>query len=138
MITGSGSSSLDLDHYSIWIIITGSGSSLDHHGCYLMILLITGSSIEPSFFHVGCRPSHHVGLRPALTSDLLVRKAHPALTSDHVGTNPIIISERPNTHIHQHDRTSLSSVKRLQHLYLTYSLERHIHPGENTSYHSDE
>ena len=39
---------LDLDHHSIWIIIVGS-SLLDHHGCYLMILLITGSSTEPFF-----------------------------------------------------------------------------------------
>ena len=60
-----------------------------------MILLIIGSSTDPSFFHVGCRPSHHVGLRPALTSDLLVRKACLALTSDHIGTNLIITSERP-------------------------------------------
>ena len=51
---------------------------------------------------------------PALTSDLLIRKACPTLTYDHVGTNPIIISERPITHIHQHDRTHLlSSMKRL-------------------------
>ena len=64
-----------------------------------MILLVIGSSTEPTLIHVGCRPTHHVGLRPALTSDLLVRKARPALTCDHVGTNPIIISERPNTHI---------------------------------------
>ena len=62
-----------------------------------MILLVTRSSIEPALFHAGCRPSHQVGLRPSLisdllvrkarptlTSDLLVRKAHPALTSDHV------------------------------------------------------
>ena len=46
-----------------------------------MILLVTGSSTELALFHVGCRPSQHVGLRLALTSD-------------HVGTNPIIISER--------------------------------------------
>ena len=37
---------------------------------------------------------------PTLTSNLLIRKACPALTSDHVGTNPIIISERPSTYIH--------------------------------------
>ena len=37
---------------------------------------------------------------PALTSDLLIRKAHPTLTSDHVGTNPIIISERHTQHSH--------------------------------------
>ena len=82
-----------------------------------MILLVTGSSAEPALFHAGCRPSHQVGLRPALTSallvrkarptltsDLLVRKEFPTLTSDHIGTNPIITSERPSTHIHQHDR----------------------------------
>ena len=46
--------------------------------CYLVI----GSSTEPAFFHAGCRPSHQVGLFPALTFDLLVRKACPALTSD--------------------------------------------------------
>ena len=71
-----------------------------------MILLVTGSSTELALFHAGCRPSHHVGLHPALTSDLLVRKAWPSLTSDAIGTNPIITSERYNTHIHQHDRTS--------------------------------
>ena len=68
IIIGSRSSSLDLDHHSIWIIIAGS-SSLDHHGCYLMILLVTGRSTEPALFHVGCRPSLHVGLLPALISD---------------------------------------------------------------------
>ena len=36
---------------------------------------------------------------PTLTSDLLVRKAHPTLKYDHVGANPIIISERANTYI---------------------------------------
>ena len=84
IITGSRSS-LDLDHHCIWIITTRSSSlNLDHHWCYLMILLVTGSSIEPTLFHAGCRPSLHIGL--------------------------------------------------LQHLYLTYSSERHsthIHPGWN-------
>ena len=76
---------LDLDHHC-WIIITGFGSSLDldHHWCYLMILLVIGSSTEPALLHVGCRPTHHVGLHPALTSDLLVRKACPTLTFHHV------------------------------------------------------
>ena len=101
IITGSRSS-LDLDHHHWISIITGH----HHHGCYLMILLVTGSSTKLSLFHAGCRPSHHVGLHPALTSDLLVRKVCPVLTSDHVGTNPIIISKRPSTHIHQHDRNS--------------------------------
>ena len=71
IITRSRSSSLDLYHHSIWIIsghhhsiwiITTRSSSLDHHGCYLMILLVTRSSIELALFHVGCRPSLHVGL----------------------------------------------------------------------------
>ena len=65
IITGSTSS---LDHH--WINIK-SRSSLDHHHhyfvylnqrCYLSILLIIGSSTEPTLFHVGCRPSIHVGL----------------------------------------------------------------------------
>ena len=63
IIIGSGSS-LDLDH-RCRIIITRSRSSLDidqYHEFYIMILLVTGISIEPSLFHVGCRPSHHVGL----------------------------------------------------------------------------
>ena len=47
-----------------------------------MYYLIIGSSIEPTLFHASCRPSHQVGLRPALTLDLLVRKARPALTYD--------------------------------------------------------
>ena len=47
-----------------------------------MILLVTGSSTELAFFHASCRPNHQVGLFPALTSDLLVRKARPTLTSD--------------------------------------------------------
>ena len=102
--------------------------------------LIIGSSTEPALFHAGCRPSPQVCLRPALifdllvrkacpaltsdllirkarlalTSDLLVRKARPTLTSDHIGTNPIITSERPSNHIHQHDsKKLLSYVKRI-------------------------
>ena len=54
---------LDLDHHSIWIIISSRTSLLDHHHrCYLLILLIIGSSTKPVLFHVGCRPSLHVGL----------------------------------------------------------------------------
>ena len=51
-----------------------------------MILLVIGSSTELTFFHASCRPSHHVGLHPTLTSDLLVKKAHPTLTYDNVET----------------------------------------------------
>ena len=72
IISRSRSSLLDLDHH--WL----SSLDLDHHWCYLMILLITGSSTEPTLFHAGCRPTHHVGLHLALTSDLLIRKAHPS------------------------------------------------------------
>ena len=132
---------------------------LHHHRCYLLILLILGSSTEPSLFHVGCRPSLHVGLFqhlylintwyeewliisiwsthdakidtaltsnqhmmrriacPALTSDLLIRKAHPTLTSDHVGTNPIIISKSPSTYIWStHDRRKASTSLSDQHM----------------------
>ena len=120
IITWSGSSSLDIDHHLIEIIITGSGSSLDiitgygssldldhhyriiiigsrssldldhHHGCYLMILLVTGSSIELALFHTGCRPSYHVGLI-------------------------------------QHLYLTYSSEWTIQHLHITYSSERHTH-----------
>ena len=51
-----------------------------------MIILVTGSYTELALFHAGCKPSHQVGLRPTLTFDLLIRKAHPTLTSDHVVT----------------------------------------------------
>ena len=71
-----------------------------------MILLVTGSSTEPALFHAGCRPSQHVGILPALTSDhvgtnpiIISERQRPTLTSDHIGTNPIITSERLNTHI---------------------------------------
>ena len=61
IITRSRSSLLDHHHW-IWII-TRSGSSLGHHHwCYLLILLVIGSSIDPTLFHAGCRPSLHVGL----------------------------------------------------------------------------
>ena len=136
-----------------------------------MILLVTGSSTEPTLFHVGCRPSLHVGLlqhlylintwskkgssflsgqhmiedryctyiwsthdwrkaRPTLTSDLLFRKARLALTSDHVGTNPIIISERPNTYIWStHDQRKASTSLFDQHMikdrYCTYIWSTH-------------
>ena len=81
-VSESGSS-LDLDH--LCSIISRSGSSLDLDHLYWIIItessqvLSHDSSHHRKFyraipFHAGCRPSHHVGLRPALTSD-------------HVGTN---------------------------------------------------
>ena len=109
-----------MDHHC-WIIITGSRSSLDldqYHGCYLMILLVTRSSTKPGRFHVGCRPRLHIGLLQRLYPTLSqngppntyiwscrnqnynhIRKACPTLTSDHVGTHPTTLSERPSTHI---------------------------------------
>ena len=51
-----------------------------------MWYLIIGSPTEQAFFHAVFRPSHQVGLFLALTSDLLIRKACPTLTSDHVVT----------------------------------------------------
>ena len=75
-ITGSGSSldhhwviiirsgsSLDLEHHWIWIISGYRSSLLDHHHrFYLLILFVTRISTEQTLFHVGCRPSLHVGL----------------------------------------------------------------------------
>ena len=71
-----------------------------------MILLITGSSIEPTLFHVGFRPRHHVGILQHLyltySSEWPTHYLHltyslerNALTYDLVGTNPTIISEWP-------------------------------------------
>ena len=98
IIIKTGSS---LDHHQSWII-TGSSSKPDHHWiiiittssisinwCYLKIILFIGSSTKPSLFHVGCRPSLHVGLSSALISDLLVRKAqysHPSRLEPHPTT----------------------------------------------------
>ena len=68
--------------------------------------------------------------RPTLTSELLVRKACPAITSDHVGTNPIIILERPNTYIWStHDwrkaSTSLFDQHMIKDRYCTYIWSTH-------------
>ena len=100
-------SSLSSHHLHLQVIFifklsssrSGSSLDLDHHWCYLMILLVTRSSTEPALFHVVCKPSLHVGIFPALISDLLVRKAHPALTSDHV--------------------VNYNHIRKAQHLYLS-------------------
>ena len=95
-----------------------------------MILLVTGSSIEPTLFHVGCRPSLHVGILQHLYLTLSyngppnsyiwscrnqsynhIRKARLELTSNHVGTPPTTLLERPSTHIRQ------PMLERLQHLH---------------------
>ena len=100
--SSSTSSHLHLQVIWIWIIsrsrssqniITGSGSSLDLDDLWsssCVYYLVIGSSTEPALFHASCRPIHQVGLRLALTSDLLVRKERLALTSNHVlKYNPI-------------------------------------------------
>ena len=118
-------SSSNLDHHLIWIIIKSrSSSSLDHHliwiiiigaiseWCYLLILLVTWSFTEPTLFHVGCRPSLHVGLLQCLYMTLsqngppstyiwpwLIRKARPTLTFDHERNTSTITSEWPNPNI---------------------------------------
>ena len=76
-----------MDHHQSWIIIIIAPAILSKW-CYLSILLVIGSSTEPSLFHVGCRPSLHVGLH--LLQHLYLNMG---------GTHPAIISERPNTHI---------------------------------------
>ena len=120
MITWSRSSS-SLDHHHTWIITWfGSSSSLDHphHRCYLSILLVIGISIEPTLFHVVCRPTLHVGIHQCLYMTLSqngsastyiwpleehihhhVRKACPRLTSDHGRNTSTTMLERTNTHI---------------------------------------
>ena len=109
-------SSLDLDHLSIWINITGldldrhliwiisrSRSSLLDHHYQIWIITLFGSTLvlshdssrhrkfyRASPFSCWLQAYPHVGIFPTLTSELLVRKAHPALTSDHVvNYNPI-------------------------------------------------
>ena len=90
IIIKAGSS---LDYHQSWII-TGSSWKLDHDWiiiitasaisikwCYLSILLVIGSSIEPTLFHVGCRPSLHVGIH---------HLQHLYLTK----------SKRPSQHLH--------------------------------------
>ena len=74
----------------------------------ISILLVIRISTDPTLFHVGCRPTLHVGLQhlyltlsqngPPISYiwPHLVRKARPALTSD------LILSERPSTHIWPH------------------------------------
>ena len=85
-----------------------------------MILLVTGSSTDPAIFHAGCRPIQHVGLRPTLTFDhvgtnpiIISERKLPALTYDHVVTYPTILSERPNTYI-----WSTNERRKAQHLHL--------------------
>ena len=74
----------------------------------------------------------------ALTSNLLVRNPCPTLTSNHIGTNPIITSESPSTHIwHMRGTNPTYMLKKAQHLYLTHVRNQsnihvqkslHLHP----------
>ena len=94
-----------MDHH--WIIIIITTPAISSKWCYLSILIVIGSYTNPTLFHAGCRPSLHLGIHvlQCLYSTMggppyhHVRKAHPALTSDHVGTHPTTLSERPSTHI---------------------------------------
>ena len=99
-----------------------------------MIIPLTGNSTEPSLLHASCRPRHHVGLLQRLYLTLIqnglpstyiwpwkehiqhhVIKACPSLTSNHVGTPPTTLSERPNTHIWPCRNTSHNPVRKAQH-----------------------
>ena len=116
-----------------WIIIIITTPDILSKWCYLSIVLVIGSSTKPSLFHAGCRPSLHVGIYLLWHLYLTTCQKGPPLTSDHWrntfttmlernlqhshltmgGTHPRTMSKRPNTYIHQHDRTHLlSSVKR--------------------------
>ena len=88
-----------------------------------MYYLVIGISTEPSFFHASCRPSHQVGIFPALTSDLLirntrptlipdllVRKACPTLTSDHV-VNYNHIRKAPHSHLSWKELNPLTMIE---------------------------
>ena len=83
-----GSSSL-LDHHQSWIIIIIIAPAIPRKWCYLSILLVIGSSIEPSLFHVGCRPSLQVGLHLLQYLYLTMR-----------GTHQITMSEWLSQHLH--------------------------------------
>ena len=111
-----------------------------------MYYLVIGSSIEPALFHAGCRPSHHVGLRPALasdlfvrkacpalTSDLLVRKAHPTLTSNHV-VNYNHIRKAQHSHSPAWQDITIIYEKSLALISNLLVRKAYFHPGGNTSY----
>ena len=102
----SGSSS-KLDHHQIIIKV---GSSLDHHHhCFRyldqMVLSLNSTRhrkfYKPTLFHVGCRPSLHVGLHLLQYLYLTMGGTHPAsmskIPSQHLyltmgGTHPISMS----------------------------------------------
>ena len=72
---------------SAQVFIIGSSSKLDHHQhlccfyikqwCYLSNIIVIGISTKPTLFHVGCRPSLHVGIhrqmQPFFMQDLSVQ-----------------------------------------------------------------
>ena len=104
-------SSLDLARH--WINTWSASLPLDHHRVIIIgaisILLVTGSSIEPSLFHVGCRPSLHVGIHLLQHLYLTVGGTHPASMlerpTQHLyltmgGTHPSSMSERHAQHSH--------------------------------------
>ena len=126
-----------MDHHRISIIITASAILIKW--CYLFILLVTGISTEPTLFHVGCRPTLHVGIHHLYLTlsqngppnsyiwPHLVRKARPALTSN------LILSERPSTHIWPCVNTSCQNGSALtSDLILSERHNTHIWPCVNT------
>ena len=102
---------------------------------------------DDPFFHVGCRPSLHVGLHLLQHLYLTMGGTHPTTMSERLaqhshltmgGTHPTTMSKRPSTHIRpweehiqepyrkgsalisEHGRnTSKNHVRKAQHLYLT-------------------
>ena len=99
----------------IWIIITKSRSSVGHHHrCYLLILLVIGSSTEPTLFHVGCRPSLHVGLFQHLY--LTLSQNVPPSTYNLLCRNQ---SYNHSTHISPCGNTSHNPIRNFQHSHLT-------------------
>ena len=80
--------SLSRGHHQNWIIIITSPTIL-RKWFHLSILLVIGSYTKPSLFHVGCRPSLHVGLH-------LLYQLYLAMG----GTHPTSMSERPAQHLY--------------------------------------
>ena len=118
-----------------------------------MILLVTRSSTEPTLFHVGCRPSLHVGLLQYLYltlsqngqhSHLTMRGTHP--TPCQKGTLFTFTSMIVHNYYHMWKGITLTSTSMIGHNYyhlwkgiaLTFDLdssERHstyIHQHYNT------
>ena len=127
-----------------WIIIA---FSISIKWCYISTLLVIGSSTEPSLFHVGCRPSLHVGLHLLQHLYLTMGGTHPASMSkrptQHLyltmgRTHPTSMSERHAQHSHlTMGGPSCHHVRKAQRLHLTMGgpachhvkKAQHLHPS---------